>query len=65
MSTGCVTPSYYKEASPDQPHAILQFEEAEGKINNILGVLKVTPIKINNLPPNEWAKFSLRKNFGR
>jgi len=58
---GCTGVPYYKEASFNSPHALVQFEKAEGPVSAVFGGMKVVPLEINGRPPNEWNKWSFRE----
>jgi len=49
--------SYFKQAIPDKPHAVLQFEMGE-KVGLLLdvSVAEVIPFSINGMPVNSWEQ---------
>ena len=53
---GC---AFYNEPSSSQPHARVMFQAATG-LAGALGGQAVTPLEINGLVPNEYAKWNFR-----
>lgn len=61
LINGCAPTTYFKEAQTDEPHAVLLMAVHTKGMQGALGELRVRPLDINGLPPNEWNRWRLRE----